>query len=48
MMRRESNNSDTGMAIHESDSLNECLDGKALAFIKPLKRRLWKHERSYG
>ena len=30
MMRRESNNSDTGMAIHDSDSLNERLDGKAL------------------
>ena len=48
MIRRESNNSDTGMAIHDSDSLNERLDGKALAFMKQLKRRLWKHEMSYG
>ena len=30
-----------------SDSLNERLDGRALAFMKLLKRRLWKHERSH-
>ena len=43
--QRESKNSDTGVVFLDSDSLNERLDGEALAFMKSLKR---KHERSYG
>ena len=38
-----------GMAFHDlKNSLNERVDGKALAFMKPVKRRPWKNERSCG
>ena len=46
--KKNSNISGSGEAFHDSDSLAERLDGRALALMKPLKRRLWKPERSYG